>query len=330
MAVAFPAVSPLLACESLRGRDLLSIRDLSRGELRGLLALAADVKRQPARYAGRLRGRTLATIFEKPSLRTRVSFDVAVHELGGHAIDLAPQEIGLGRREAIGDIARTLDRMVHAVVARTFAQETIERLAEAASIPVINALSEVSHPCQALADFLTMLEVTGRLNGLRLAFVGDGNNVANSLIFGAALLGVRMAMAAPPGYEPRPDVVEWARRHASSPRHGCRVTSSPEEAVSEADVVYTDTWISMGQEAEADERRTAFAGFQVTSELLDRAAPGAVFMHCLPAHRGEEVASEVIDSARSVVFRQAENRVHTEKALLLALMGQVDDTDAWA
>ena len=314
-------ISPRNACASLRGRDLLSIRDLMRGELAGLIALARDVKREPSRYASAMAGKTLATIFEKPSLRTRVSFHVAAHQLGGHAIDLAPQEIGLGGREAIGDVARTLDRMVSAIMIRTFAHELVEQLAEAASIPVINGLTDVSHPCQALADYLTMLEVKGRIEGLRLAFVGDGNNVANSLIFGAALLGVRMTMAAPPGYEPKPGILAWAQRHERVTGTACRLVSSPEEAVSEADVVYTDTWISMGQEEEAEKRRRAFAGFQVTDVLLDRAAPDVVFMHCLPAHRGEEVAADVIDSARSVVFTQAENRLHTEKALLCALMG---------
>jgi ornithine carbamoyltransferase len=309
------------ACATLRGRDLLSIRDLTRGELLALIALAAELKLQPTRSRGLLSGKTLALMFEKPSLRTRVSFDVAAHDLGGRALYLAPQEVGLGRREAIADVGRTLDRMVDAIAARTFAHETVEALAQAASIPVINALSDVSHPCQALADVFTMREITGRLEGLHLAFVGDGNNVANSLICSAALLGVRMTVASPPGYEPRADVLQWAQRHASTPADACRVISSPEEAVEGADVVYTDTWVSMGQEAEADERRRAFARYQVTNALLDRAAPGAIFMHCLPAHRGEEVAADVIDSARSVVFHQAENRVHTEKALLLALLG---------
>lgn len=314
------AISPLEACEALRGRDLLSIRDLSREELLGLIALAADVKRQPASYAYLLTGKTLAMVFEKPSLRTRVSFDVAAHELGGHAIYLAPQEIGLGQREAIPDIARTLERMVHAIMARTFAHATLVELAGTASISVINGLSDFSHPCQALADFQTMHEMKGRLHGLHLAFVGDGNNVANSLIFGAALLGVRMTIATPPGYEPRPEVVNWAQRHERAKRTACRITSWPEEAVSEADVVYTDTWISMGQESEADTRRRDFAGFQVTADLLDRARPDVIFMHCLPAHRGEEVAADVLDSPRSAVFQQAENRLHSEKALLLALM----------
>ena len=320
MPVTLPAIPAMDACAALRGRDLLSIRDLTRGDLLGLFGLAADLKRQPARYAGLLSGRTLALIFETPSLRTRVSFDLAVHDLGGHAVYLAPQEIGLGEREAIGDVARTLDRMVHAIAARTFAHETVEGLARASSIPVINALSNFSHPCQALADFFTMRETKGRLDGLHLAFVGDGNNVANSLIFAAALLGVRMTMASPPGYEPRAEVLQWARRHAFVAHDACRVTSSPEEAVDGADVVYTDTWISMGQEAEAADRRRAFAGYQVTDALLDRAASDAIFMHCLPAHRGEEVAADVIDSPRSVVFTQAENRLHTEKALLLALL----------
>jgi ornithine carbamoyltransferase len=316
------ATSPRGACDRLCGRDLRSIRDLTREELLGLIGLAADVKQHPGRYAAALAGRALAMVFEKPSLRTRLSFDVASHQLGAHAIYLTPQEIGLGQRETIEDVARTLDGMVDAVMIRTFAHDRVEQLAAAASIPVINGLSDFSHPCQALADYLTMEEVKGRLTGLRLAFVGDGNNVANSLVFGAALLGVRMTIAAPPGYGPAGEVFAWARRHEAATGVACRATSSPEEAVTGADVVYTDTWISMGQDAEAEERRRAFAGFTVTQDLLDRAGPDAVFMHCLPAHRGEEVAADVIDSSRSIVFRQAENRLHTEKALLLALLRQ--------
>jgi ornithine carbamoyltransferase len=197
----------------------------------------------------------------------------------------------------------------------------VERLAAIASIPVINGLTDFTHPCQALADYLTMREIKGRLTGLRLAFVGDGNNVANSLIFGAALLGVRMTIASPPGYEPRPDVLAWAHRHETVKGAACRVVQSPEEAVHEADVVYTDTWVSMGQEAEIEERRRAFAGFQVTESLLDRAAPDAIFMHCLPAHRGEEVTDEVIDGPQSVVFDEAENRLHVQKAILVWCLG---------
>jgi ornithine carbamoyltransferase len=307
--------------QALHGRDLRSIRDLAGPELVSLITLASDIKRHGHRYDGALSGRTVAMLFEKPSLRTRVSFAVAAYQLGAAVIYLGPHEVGLGRRETIEDVARTLDQMVDAIVVRTFSHATVEQLAEAASIPVINALSDFSHPCQALGDYLTVREVKGALNGLRLAFVGDGNNVANSLIFGAALLGVRMIIATPPGYEPRPDVLAWARQHEIEPGFACRVTSAPEDAVRDADVVYTDTWVSMGQEAEADVRRRAFAGFQVTEKLLQCARPDAVFMHCLPAHRGEEVEAAVIDSPRSIVFRQAANRLHTEKALLVALLG---------
>jgi len=321
MAAPLVKTSPQDTCAPLRGRDLLSIRDLTRDELLALLALAADVREQPARYAQALAGTTLATIFEKASLRTRVSFHVAAYQLGAQAIDLGPQEIGLHGRESLEDVARTLDHLVDGLMIRTFAHDLVERLAALASIPVINGLTDFSHPCQALADYLTMHDIKKRLTGLRLAFVGDGNNVANSLVFGAALLGVRMAIASPPGYEPRPDVLGWAEKHGTVEGIGCRVVRSPEEAVEGADVVYTDTWISMGQETEAEERRRAFSGFQVTETLLERAAPDAIFMHCLPAHRGEEVSAEVIDSTRSVVFQQAENRLHTEKGLLLALLG---------
>jgi ornithine carbamoyltransferase len=309
------------ACAGLHGRDLLSIRQLTPEALAGLLALAADVRREPRRYGCALAGMTLATIFDQPSLRTRVSFHVAAYELGAHVIDLEPREIGLHGRESLDDVAHTLEGMVDALVIRTTAHDVVERLADVASIPVINGLTRDSHPCQALADFLTIQDVKGRLAGVHLAFVGDGNNVANSLIAGAALLGVGMVIACPPGYEPSPDAIEWAQRHEAVRGTACRVVTSPAEAVSAADVVYTDTWISMGDEEEAEERRRAFAGFQVTRTLFDAAAPDAIFMHCLPAHRGEEVATEVIDSPRSVVFLQAHNRLHSEKALLLALLG---------
>jgi ornithine carbamoyltransferase len=318
-----PLPLPALAldtCEDLRGRDFLSIRDVRAEELRALLEAAAQMKAHPRPFAETLNGRTLAMLFEKPSLRTRVSFDVAMHELGGHSVYLSPQEIGLGQRESVPDVARTLEGMVHAIMLRTFSHATAEQMAAAAAVPVINGLSDLTHPCQALADFLTMREMAGPLEGLRLAYVGDGNNVAHSLICGAALLGVRMAIATPTGYEPRPDILDWARAHTVDPGSGCRVFRRPEDAVADADVVYTDTWISMGQEADAAIRRRAFAGFEVTSGLLALARPNAVFMHCLPAHRGEEVAPDVIDSPRSVVFTQAANRLHTEKALLFALL----------
>jgi ornithine carbamoyltransferase len=320
MSLPLAATLAVDTCEDLRGRDFLSIRDLAANELRALLALSADIKAQPATYDRRLAGKTLAMVFEKPSLRTRVSFDVACHQLGGHAIYLSPQEIGLGEREPIRDVGRTLEGLVNGIMIRTFAHETAVHLAEATSIPVINGLSDLTHPCQALADYLTIQEVRGGLEGVRVAYVGDGNNVAHSLICGAALLGVHLTIATPPGYEPRADVVAWARQHAADPAARCRLTHTAEDAVGDADVIYTDTWISMGQEGDAASRRAAFAGFEVTAALLQRARSDAAFMHCLPAHRGEEVAADVIDSARSVVFRQAANRLHTEKALLFALM----------
>jgi ornithine carbamoyltransferase len=316
-------LSPLLdACAGLHGRDLLSIRQLTGETLTAMLALAVDVRRAPAPYAQALTGKTLATIFDKPSLRTRVSVHVAAWQLGAHVVDLNPDEVGLHGRESIDDVARTLDGMVDGVVIRTFAHEVVERLADVAAIPVINGLTHVSHPCQALADYLTILDIKGRFEGVRLAFVGDGNNVANSLIAGAALLGVRMTIASPPGYEPSPETIEWAQRYEAVRGSACRVVASPEQAVRDADVVYTDTWISMGDEDEAAERRRAFAGFAVTARVFNAAAPDAIFMHCLPAHRGEEVAADVIDSPRSVVFVQAHNRLHSEKALLLALLGE--------
>jgi ornithine carbamoyltransferase len=304
----------------LRGRDLVSLHDLSGSELHMLLDRALEMKRHPHLFHTALAGRTLAMIFEKPSLRTRVSFDVGMNQLGGHAIYLSPAEISMGRRESVHDVARNLERMVDAIMIRTFAHSLVEELAAHARIPVINGLSDFDHPCQALADYLTMQEAFGRVKGLRVAFVGDGNNVAHALIFGAGLLGVHVSVACPPGYQPRVDVLEWFATHAGASGGSCRVTPDPLEAVAGADVVYTDVWTSMGQEAEADERRTIFAPYQVNEALFARASPGAIFLHCLPAHRGEEVTAGVIDSPRSRVFDQAENRLHTQKALLYALM----------
>jgi ornithine carbamoyltransferase len=303
----------------LRGRDFLSVRDLTADDIRALFDRAMRMKADPVKFSTALRGQTLAMIFEKPSLRTRVSFDVGMYQLGGHAIEL-PGDIGLGRREALQDVAHNLERMVQAIMVRTFAHDIIERLAEHASIPVINGLTDFSHPCQALADYLTILEVKGRLEGVKVAYVGDGNNVANSLMFAAALLGVHIAIGAPTGYEPVGEVVEWVRAKAPASGATCLVTNDPGEAVCGADVVYTDVWASMGQEAEAAARKQLFAPYQVNARLFGLAKPDAVFMHCLPAHRGDEVTDEVIDSPRSVVFHQAENRLHAQKALLFALM----------
>jgi ornithine carbamoyltransferase len=302
-------------------KDFLTIRDLSSDEIQGLLKQGIEIKTHPERYRDALRDKALAMIFEKPSLRTRVSFDVGIHQLGGFSINLTPGEINLGKRESIHDVAKNLERMVQGIMIRTFGQDIVEEMARHASVPVINGLTDFSHPCQALADYMTMLEVKRRLEGLKLAYVGDGNNVAHSLIYGAALLGVNIAVATPSGYEPKASVVKWARsapgRVGSS---SVEITRDPAAAARGADVIYTDVWASMGQEAEAAARKRIFQPYQVNEELFSRAAPDAVFMHCLPAHRGDEVTPAVIDSPRSVVFQQAENRLHAQKAVMLELM----------
>ena len=301
-------------------KDLLSIRDLSGDEIQGFLQQAIDIKAHPERYRDALRGKALAMIFEKPSLRTRVSFDAGIHQLGGFSINLTPGEINLGKRESIHDVAKNLERMVQGIMIRTFGHDIVEEMARHAAIPVINGLTDFSHPCQALADYMTLLEVKGRLQGLKVAYVGDGNNVAHSLIYGAALLGVNISVATPAGYEPKVSVVEWARGAIGHTGCNLDVTPDPFAAARGADVIYTDVWASMGQEAEAAARKRIFLPYQVNEELFSHAAPDAVFMHCLPAHRGDEVTADVIDSPRSVVFQQAENRLHAQKAVMLELM----------
>ena len=315
-----PALEQDRTLAGLRGRDLLSLRDLTSTELVALLDLAARLKARPREFSLALRGQTLVMLFEKPSLRTRVSFDVAMYQLGGHALYLGPEEVGLGRRESIHDVAGNLERLVQAIMVRTFGHDVAEALAVHASVPVINGLTDFCHPCQALADMLTLREFKGSLDGLRLAYVGDGNNVATSLLFAGALLGVHVTVASPPGCEPPAEVVDWSRANAARPGTRCEITHDPVEAVAGADAVYTDTWVSMGREEGAAERRQGFVPYQVNAALLAAARTDAVFMHCLPAHRGDEVTGEVIDGPRSVVFQQAENRLHVEKAVLVALM----------
>jgi ornithine carbamoyltransferase len=300
----------------LVGRHLVSLHDFLPDEIEFLLKLAQRVKAQPLRSRHALEGKSLALIFEKPSLRTRVTFEVGMGQLGGQAIYLGPQEVGLGKRESIKDVARNLSRWVDAVMARVFSHQTVVELAEHASIPVINGLSDFEHPCQVLGDYLTLLEHTGKLAGASLAWVGDGNNVAHSLIYGAARVGVHLRLATPPGYEPDRSVVMEARSEGGE----ILLTHDPTEAVSGADAVYTDVWTSMGQENEAETRQRVFRAYQVNAQLMRAAGPQAVFMHCLPAHRGEEVTDEVIDSPKSIVYEQAENRLHIQKALLLALL----------
>jgi ornithine carbamoyltransferase len=300
--------------------DFLSIRDFTPKEIRRLLEVAEWLKANPQVYSGALRGKTLALIFEKPSLRTRVTFDVGIQQLGGFSIYLSPAEINLGKRESVYDVAKNLERMVQGIMIRTFAHDIAVRLAEHASIPVINGLTDYSHPCQAMADYLTMLEAKGRLEGLKVTYVGDGNNVAHSLMFAGAQLGAHVTVATPKGYEPDAAAVAWAAERAKQTAGACRVVNDPVEGVKGADVVYTDVWASMGQEGEAEKRKQVFLPFQVNGKLFAQAKPDAIFLHCLPAHRGEEVTDEVIDSPRSLVFQEAENRLHAQKAILLELM----------
>ena len=304
----------------MRCKDFLTIRDFSSDELRHFLDLAREIKTHPARFSESLAGKTLALIFEKPSLRTRVSFDVGIQQLGGFSVFLSPAEINLGKRESLYDMAKNLERMVQGIMIRTFGHDIVEKMAEYAGIPIINGLTDFSHPCQAMADFLTILEHKGRLEGLRLAYVGDSNNVSNSLMFAAARLGVHVAIGSPQGYQPKPDVTAWTKEHGSETGSTCLITEDPAEAVANADVVYTDTWASMGQEAEAYARKAVFRPYQVNRSLFARAKADALFMHCLPAHRGDEVTDEVIDSPNSVVFPEAENRLHAQKAIMLELM----------
>ena len=304
--------APISTIVSHRIRHVASDFDLARDSVIEVLDLAARVKSAPARYAQSLAGRYLALLFEKPSLRTRMTFELAIKQLGGDAVvNTGP----IGDREPVKDIARNLDRWTHGIVARVFSQETIDELARWSAVPVINALSDLYHPCQALADVQTLKERFGRLDGLKLAFVGDGNNVAHSLMLTAARLGVHVSVATPQGYEPNPEISEAAMRFGR-----ITLTNDPAEAVAHAHAVYTDVWASMGQESEAADRARIFAPYQVNGALMDQAGPDAVFMHCLPAKRGLEVTGEVMESPRSVAFDQAENRLHAQKALLLTLL----------
>jgi len=301
-------------------KDFLRVADLTPARLAHLLDLAAAMEDEPLGWLESLRGRSVACFFAKPSTRTRVSFAAAAARLGLSPIVLRPDELQLGRGEPIADTARALSAYCDAIVIRTFAQRDIEETAAAASVPVINALSDVHHPCQALADVLTVREWFGRLEGVRLAFVGDGNNVAHSLLEAGALTGMEIAVASPPGYAPSPQVVADARALARTTGAAIEVVEDPRDAVRGAHAVYTDVWVSMGDDAERDERLRDLRPYEVNEELLALARPDAIFMHCLPAHRGEEVAAAVIDGARSVVWEQAANRESTAQALLYTLI----------
>jgi ornithine carbamoyltransferase len=302
-------------------RDLLTGMEWGPAQIHELFNMASDVKAHPDRYRGALAGRFLALIFEKPSLRTRVTFEVGIASLGGSAVFLDHSNSRLGLRESIADVAHNLERWVHGIAVRTFEQKVVQELADNAAIPVINALSDRYHPCQALADFFTLEERYGSLRGLKFVYVGDGNNMCHSLLSIGARVGAHVRIATPAGYEPDGEIVAEAKRAARETRGKIEILRSPEEAVAGAQAVYTDVWASMGQENEAAEREKIFAPYQVNEALFAHAAPDAVFMHCLPAHRGSEVTAGVIDSPQSIVFDQAESRLHAQKAILLTLLG---------
>ena len=306
----------------MKSKDLLSISALSSEDIHLLISDAVDMKAKG--WLSLLDGKILALLFEKPSLRTRVSFEVAMRQLGGQAIYLSPAEVGLGERESVPDVARVLSRYVDVIAARTFSHQTLEVLASHSSVPVINALSDLEHPCQALADLFTIYEKKGALSDLTLAFIGDGNNVAHSLLLAASLTGMNFRIASPADYRVQDRILHLAQDYAIDSGAEVFCTEEPHLAVSGADVVYTDVWASMGQEAEADKRRQAFAGYQVNSELLSLAKEDAIFMHDLPAHHGEEVAEGILDSPQSVVFDQAENKMHLLKALLAEILGGLE------
>jgi ornithine carbamoyltransferase len=302
-------------------KHFVSLHDLSSGEVAQLLDLTAEVKAEPKRFQEALAGRVLAMIFEKPSLRTRATFEIGMLQMGGHALYLTNAEIGLGQRETVEDVARNLSRWVDGIMARTFAHETVVQLAQHASVPVINALTNLSHPCQAMADIFTLREKKGRLKGLKLAYLGDGNNVAHSLMFAGAKTGMNVSVVCPAKYRPDPRLAGLAERAAHKTGARMMITQNLDEGLRDADAVYTDVFASMGFEAERAERLPVLMPYQVNDRAMKLAKPDAVFMHCLPAHRGEEVAAEVIDGPQSVVFDQAENRLHFQKALMLVLMG---------
>lgn len=303
-------------------KHLIYVEDLSKEEINDILAKATHFKEERSRgiLSNELKGKTIALIFEKPSTRTRVSFETGIHELGGTPIFLSAQELQLSRGETIADTAKTLSRYVHGIVARVTSHDHLIELSKHSTVPVINALSPKEHPCQTLADLLTIHEKKGKLKGLNVTWVGDGDNVCNSLMLGCSLMGANFSAANPRGYEPSIKILERARRNAEKSGSKVKITNDPNEAVTSADVVYTDVFVSMGKEKEREKRMRDFKGFQINSKLLARAKKDVIFMHCLPAHRGEEVTDDVIDGPRSVVWDQAENRMHTEKALLVSLL----------
>ena len=317
------SVPPLSFLETSMKKDLLAISDLTPKDLEKIFVRTAATKKllKRGKIYRPLKGKSLGMIFEKSSTRTRVSFEVGMYQLGGQALFLSPADLQMGRGETISDTAHTLSRFLDGIMIRTFAQETVEELARSATVPVINGLTDLHHPCQALADLFTLQEKKGKLKGLKLAFVGDGNNVANSLVQACVKTGTHVSVASPAGYAMDPDIITGAQTEAARTGSRIEITMDPFQAARDADIIYTDVWASMGQEAERAKRFSAFQGFQVDAKLMKAAKKNAIFMHCLPAHRGEEVAAEVIDGPQSVVFDEAENRLHVQKAILEILMG---------
>ncbi len=304
----------------MKKKDFIEIHDYTADEVKEIFELARDMKAKPKKFAEALEGQTLAMIFEKSSTRTRVSFEVGMFQMGGHALFLSSRDIQLGRGEPIEDTAKVLSRYVDGIMARTFAHKTVTDLAKYASVPVINGLTDLSHPCQVMTDYFTAWEKFGDLKGRKIAYVGDGNNMAHSLMFGAPKVGLDIAVATPAGYAPDPAIVKAAGADAKAAGTKMLVTTRIDEAVAGADIVETDVWASMGQEDEAEKRRKDFTGWIVDDKVMSKANRGAIFMHCLPAHRGEEVAESVIDSPRSVIYDEAENRLHVQKAIMYVLM----------
>ncbi len=302
--------------------DFISIHDLTLFEFSQIMDMTREVKDRPHRFHKKLQNKILAMVFQKPSLRTRMTFEVGMLQLGGEAVYLSPSDVQMGTREAPSDVAKNLERWVDGIMIRAFGHQDVIDLAKAAQIPVINGLTDLLHPCQAMADFFTLKEKRGDLQSLKLAYIGDGNNVCHSLLFAAAKAGSQMRVATPQGYEPKPEIVRQAEEDAGQTSASFLFTHDPSEAAAGADAVYTDVWTSMGQEREREKRVMAFAPYQVNRQLMAKAKENAVFMHCLPAHRGEEVTADVIDSSQSIVYDQAENRLHLQKVILLLLLGK--------
>ncbi len=301
-------------------KDFLTINDWSPQELRKFLELSAKMKSNPEKYKNSLKGKSVALIFEKQSLRTHVTFDVGIDQLGGHSVYLTQSDINLGKRESVYDVSKNLERWMSAVVVRTYAHQSCVDMARYMRIPVVNALTDYEHPCQAIGDFMTATEYLGNLRKKKFAFIGDGNNVCNSLMLMASKLGMNFAAATPQGYEPKDEVVKLSKKAARESGSDLEIVREPESAIRNADIVYTDVRVSMGQESEKEERQKAFQGYQINRELMKLAKKSAIFMHCLPAHRGEEVTDDIIDSKQSVVWDESENRLHSQKAIVYTLV----------